>query len=111
MKEEIRGLIEEKGLDILGDYSEAHELREALDYDGSLHELIDSHIDIYYHTLREWAVEESNYEYIEQAVSDGLVDDLNFDYHKAIQAGQYVYYSEQASEAIEEIFNEAQEAN
>lgn len=63
---------------------------EKLDYDGSLHELIDGQIDIYYHSLRVWSVD--NWAYVEDAISDGLADGT--DHHKSIQAGQYLSYQE-----------------
>ncbi len=102
MKQQIKDLIEYKGLD-LSDYSDSHELNEALDYDGSLHELVDGSIDIYYHDIRKWAVD--NYNYVEDAIEEGLTEGVT-DYHKLIQIGQYVYFRNEANEAIEEIFNE-----
>ena len=79
-----------------------------MDYDGSLHELIDGKIDIYNYDLREWSVD--NYEYVEQAMEEGLTGDET-DFHKLIQCGQYVYYSEQVNEELEllvSIINEVQ---
>ena len=104
MKEQIQDYIERNKLD-LSEYSDSHDLYSAIDYDGTMHEIIDGQIDIYYYSLRQWAVD--NYDYIEQAVDEGLVDTTEFDYHKAIQAGQYCYYSEQAKEIVEQIFEEA----
>ena len=102
MKEQIKDLIEYKELN-LADYNEAYDLYEALDYDGSLHELIDGMIDIYNYDLRKWAVD--NYENVEDVISEGLCEGES-DFHKLIQCGQYVYYRNQANEAVEEIFNE-----
>jgi hypothetical protein len=68
-----------------------------------VHELIDGNIDIYNRSLREWAVD--NYEYVEEAIAEGLCEGET-DFHKLIQAGQYIYFREQANEAIEEIFND-----
>jgi hypothetical protein len=102
MKQEILDLIEYKELNI-ADYKDAWELRDALDYDGSIHEIIDANIDIYNYDLRKWAVD--NYEYVDQAQDEGLTTG-DSEYHSRIQAGQFVYYSELANEAIEEIFNE-----
>lgn len=102
MKQEVLDLIKQKNVDI-NDWDDAHELYEALDYDGSLHELIDSSIDIYYYDLRKWSVE--NYSYIEDAIEEGLCEGVS-DFHKLIQVGQYMYYSEQMREVIEEVFNE-----
>lgn len=105
MKEQIKNLIEYKELDI-ADYSDSHDLYEALDYDGSLHELIDGMIDIYHYDIRKWAVD--NWEHVEDAISEGLTEGVT-DYHQLIQTGQYVYYREQANEAIEEIYKELTE--
>ena len=104
MKEELKELIEYKELNI-EDYNDHHELYDALEYDGSVHELIDGMIDIYHHDLRVWAVE--NYGYVEQAIEEGLADGT--DYHASIQAGQYLAYSEDAWEAIEEVYEELTE--
>lgn len=105
MKESIMELLESKKLNI-SDYDDVHELYEALDYDGSLHEIIDGNIDIYNYDLRKWAVD--NYDKVEDAINEGLVDTTNFDFHKAIQAGQYIALREEANEIVEEIFNESQ---
>ena len=102
MKQEILDLIEEKNID-LTELNDSWELYEALDYDGSLHDLIDSQIDIYNYDLRTWAVD--NYEYVDEAESEGLTGE-DSDFHQRIQCGQYVYYRDQANELIEEIFNE-----
>lgn len=108
MKDSILDLIRYKELN-LADYSDVHELHDALDYDGSLHELIDSNIDIYTYQLRQWAV--NNWNYVEDAIKEGLVDTSNFDFHKAIQSGQFLQLTEEANEALEDIFNEFQETN
>lgn len=107
MKELILEAIKYKELD-LSDYSDAHDLRDALDYDGSLHEIIDGQIEIYNYQLRQWAVD--NYHYIEDAINEGLVDTNDFDFHKAIQAGQFVQLTEEANEALEEIMSEFKES-
>lgn len=52
--------------------------------------LSDSKIDIYYHSLREWAVD--NYSYIEDAMDEYGTPD-KFDFHKCIQLGQYYAYN------------------
>lgn len=108
MKESIMELLKSKKLNI-SDYDDVHELCEALDYDGSLHEIIDGSIDIYNYDLRKWAVD--NYDKVEDAINEGLVNTTNFDFHKAIQAGQYIALREEASEIVEEIFNESQEVS
>ena len=103
MKQEILDLIEEKNID-LAELNDAYELEDELNHDGSINDLIDSNIDIYNYDLRKWAVD--NYEYVEDAIAEGLVDTSDFDFHKAIQSGQYLKLREEANELIEEIFNE-----
>jgi hypothetical protein len=65
----------------------------------SVSEYVDSLIDIYNYDLRKWAVD--NYDYVEQAVSEGLVNTENFDFHGAIQTGQYLYHQEKIYDDIE----------
>ena len=81
-----------------------YDLIEFLDYDGSLHEKIDYCIDIYSYDLRKWAVD--NWEYVERAIEEGLVNTENFDYHKAIQSGQYLFYQEEFYQTIEDEFED-----
>lgn len=107
MKDSILDLIKYKEFN-LADYNDAHDLREALDYDGSLHELIDNSIEIYTHKLWQWAAE--NYEYVDQAIDDGLAD-LSSGIVSALQAGQFLQLTEEANGALDEIFNEFQESS
>ena len=102
MKEDLKELISEK---LTGDetFTDYHELYEHLDYDGAVHELIDSSIDVYNYPLRQWAVD--NWEYVEQAISEGLAEDFT-DYHKLIQWGQYMQLFEEAREAVEQLYTE-----
>jgi hypothetical protein len=65
----------------------------------SVDEAIDGAIDIYYYDLRKWAVD--NYDYIDEAIAEGLCEGADF--HNQIQMGQYVYYSEQMAEFLEEV--------
>ena len=95
LQSDIDELIKEKVTD--EELNDAHELYDLLDYDGSIHSLIDSNIEIYNHALRLWAVD--NWEYCEDAISEGLAD--GEDYHKMIQAGQYMYLREKANEHVE----------
>ena len=84
--------------DNIDDVTGYYELHEILDYDGSLHMLIDNQISIYNYDLRVWAVD--NYDYIELAIDEGLTEDIT-DYHKLIQIGQYCYYRKRYNEAVE----------
>ena len=106
MKESILELIKYKELD-LSDYVGCHDLYEALEYDGSLHELIDGSVDIYTRNLWQWAAD--NYEYVDQALDEGLADASN-GILSCLSAGQYIQLQEQANEALEEIFTEYQES-
>lgn len=105
MKEEIKQRILDLEINIANS-NYYWNLYEEIDYNGSLHEIIDGMIDIYYYDLRRWAVD--NWEYIELANEEGINGETT-DYHKQIQGGQYMYYQEQANEIIEEIFNEYKE--
>jgi hypothetical protein len=102
MREEILEAMDEKGI-ILSEMADAHSLYEALDYDGRLHEIIDSYICIYYYELRAWAVD--NWEFVEEAIEEGLCEGVS-DYHKMIQVGQYVSLRYYAFDAVESIYND-----
>ena len=78
------------------------ELIEDWQSDGSIEEIIDRSIDIYYYTLRLWSVE--NYQYIQDAIAE-FGCDIN-DWHLAIQRGQYLYYSEVMQDAIDQWIEE-----
>lgn len=109
MKYDLKNRIKEEvklmQIDI-NECNDSRDLYEALDYNGAVHEIIDSEIDIYYKDLRKWSVD--NWQYIEQAQEEGLCEGIT-DFHKLIQSGQFCYYTEQAHEIIEEIFNEFNE--
>jgi hypothetical protein len=100
---DIQDLIKEKQLN-LSDYEDQYELRDALDYNGELHGLIDSAIDIYYYDLRKWAVD--NYDEIEEAMEEGLAEGVT-DFHKLIQIGQYNYLVKEADYMIGCIFDDS----
>ena len=106
IKDSIKEVIQWKDLD-MENINDASDLIEELDYDGSLHGMIDSYIDIYYYSIRKWAVD--NWSYVERAHEEGLVPQEDYDYHKAIQAGQYVYLQELTYSIIEEDFKELTE--
>ena len=101
---DIKDLIKEKSLN-LSDFTDQYDLRDTLDYDGSLHELIDSAIDIYYYDLRKWAVD--NYDEIEEAMEEGLAEGVT-DFHKLIQIGQYNYLVKEADFMIGCIWDDFQ---
>lgn len=101
-KNDVLDLIEEK---VQGDeiFDDAYDLFDLLEYDGSLHELIDSSIDIYYFDLRKWSVD--NWSHIEDAMEEGLLEGVT-DFHKIIQGGQYVAARQEMYQVVEEIFEE-----
>ena len=102
MKNEILEAIEYLDID-MANVVTYHDLYEEINYNGTIHEIIDGHIDIYYSDLRKWAVD--NWEYVEEANEQGIGTN-GIDYHKDIQAGQYLKFKQDAVEIIEEIFNE-----
>ena len=81
------------------EFNDFNELVEWLDSNDDSHEYADSMVDIYYYDLRNWAVE--NYEYIEEAI-DELGAPEPFDFHKAIQYGQYHKYCQDIYEDCQE---------
>ena len=106
MKDQIKELFNTKLSELLQDNDqcdiEVYDIIDAMDYSGELHAIIDGEIDIYYHDLRQWAVD--NWEYCEDAMNEGICDGT--DYHAMIQAGQFMKYSEDANEYITELFEE-----
>ena len=102
MRLDILEAINQKNI-ILSDMENAHEIIDALDYDGILHQIIDSYIDIYYYDIRKWAVD--NWEFVEEAIDEGLCDGVS-DYHKLIQTGQYVALRGEAYDIVESIYDD-----
>ena len=102
MNEELKDLLI-NNIDPTDNLDDGYELYEHLDYNGGVHEIIDSNIDIYYYNLREWAVD--HYRYIEQAISEGITEGVE-DFHKLIQCGQYLQLVEQAHEIVNDLFRE-----
>lgn len=64
-------------------------------------EIADSNIDIYYADLFEWC--KHNYEWVEEAIAQGLCDLQNPDIPKMIQAGQYEYNTQDLYENLDSI--------
>ena len=73
-------------------------LEYGINDNGAICELIDDYKDIYYYDLRLWAVD--NYKYIEDALEEF---GTSKDYHRDIQMGQYLYYSEEIYNCIDEM--------
>lgn len=84
------------------DVVDQYDLYNELDYDGSLHGLIDGAIDIYSYDLRKWSLD--NYNFIEDAIEEGLCEGVS-DFHKLIQAGQYVANREEMESCIEIVWD------
>ena len=103
MKQTILDAIEYKEIN-LADLTDASELYETLTYDGTLYEIAEGFVDIYYYNIRQWAVD--NYDWVETAIQEGLVDMENFDFHNAIQAGQQLMLEDEARDFVEEIYTE-----
>jgi hypothetical protein len=101
---DIKNLIKEKNLK-LADFRDQYDLKDTLDYDGSLHSIIDSYIDIYNYDLRKWAVE--HYDEIEEAMEEGLAEGVT-DFHQLIRVGQYNYISKEADYLIGCIWDDYQ---
>lgn len=91
-------------------FGDFQELVDWLEDDASdmISELADSKVDIYYYDLRKWSVD--NYNYIEDAISEFGVDTENPDFHKMIQSGQYLAYSNEFYALVSE-FKDYIEAN
>nr|BAR35129.1 hypothetical protein [uncultured Mediterranean phage uvMED] len=102
MKEDIKEILL-NNIDKTDQFDDSHELYENLDYDGSVHEIVDSNIDIYFYDLREWCV--NNYDYIDRALRDGFCDGVT-DFHKLIQIGQYVQLEQHSRNMVAELFEE-----
>ena len=108
MKEELMEILKDVGaMEAAEECSDVGELHDIFEEALYLSEYVDGQIDIYNHDLREWAVD--HWMWVEEAILQGVADgyaEADHCYHRAIMAGQYVYYSAAASEAIEEIFDD-----
>lgn len=59
-------------------------------------EYADSQVDIYYSKLADWIrVRSEAVDYIQQAFVEGFVDGAKQDIYQIIQAGQYLFYSDE----------------
>ena len=96
-KEEILNIINDNfndnGLDSLISF-----LKDNINDNGAIDEMIDGYIDIYHSSLREWAVD--YYHYVEDALEEF---GTSKNYHKDIQMGQSLYYSEEINNCIDEM--------
>lgn len=100
IKDQIAELVErleEQGsysLNFYEEYSDDFANREYLE--DMINEWADSQVSVYCGSLLNWLREKDcATDYVEQAVADGLVDCKNFDLYKAIQVGQYLFYSDE----------------
>lgn len=102
MKEDIRDLLL-NNINSRDKIANSGELYDQLDYAGGLHEIIDSHINIYSYDLRKWAVD--NWEWVEEALEEGFCEGVT-DFHKLIQCGQYMALHQDAIEIVEDLYQE-----
>ena len=79
MKQTILDAIEYKEIN-MADLTDASELYETLTYDGTLYEIAEGFVDIYYYSLR--------------------------DFRNAIQVGQQLMLEDEARDFVEEIYTE-----
>lgn len=96
--QDIKELVENLDIGEYGDF--------ITDYDSGyicdiIQQIADNEIDIYTSDLLEFA--KNHYEYIEQAVNEGLVDTSDFDFLGAIRSGEYLYISEDLNSNIDDI--------
>lgn len=77
------------------DYSGYHYICDVIS------EIADSNIDVYTYDLLKWLPD--NYEWVEEAISQGLCNMSEPDIPKMIMAGQYEKYSSELYECLEEI--------
>lgn len=84
----------------LGDYGD-----QLTDYSGDITEAIqdcaDSNVDLYYHDLLKWLPD--NYEWIEEAEGQGLLEGTKGDIFKMIQMAQYECFSQDMYDHQEDI--------
>ena len=77
-----------------------------------IHELADARVEIYYYKIRQWAVDGTNWQYVEDAMDEGLTEGVT-DYHKLIQIGQYYKIEQELRDnlcnLVEEIKDDARE--
>jgi hypothetical protein len=93
-------MLELKGYNLLGELNDEQDLLESFISDhkfttyvcDAITEAADSATPIYYNDIWEHARDIS--EYIEEAVSEGLVDTSNFDLSQTFQAGYIRYYTQ-----------------
>jgi hypothetical protein len=85
-------------------FNDEHELYEHLDYNGGVHEIIDSNIDVYNYDLRKWSVD--NYEWIEWAMEEWGFSAGGTDFHKLIQCGQFMALQDKARCIVKHLFKE-----
>ncbi len=92
-------------LDLLNNY-EFDTIKDILDciendIGNSIFERADSDVEVYNWNLRCWIVE--NYNFLEDAISEGLVAVDKFDFHRAIMAAQFLMYERGYYEAMEDL--------
>lgn len=102
MKKELKDLILEN-VSTDDTFEDSGELYEHLKYSGSFLKIIDSSRDTHYRDLRRWALH--NYDYIIEAIADECFTGENTVY-QLIRCGQYSALEQEATELLDEIFEE-----
>lgn len=98
IKEQIDHLVDSLNgsyaLSFYDDYSDDFATNEYLS--DMIMEYADSQVDIYYSKLADWIrVRSEAVDYIQQAFVEGFVDGAKQDIYQIIQAGQYLFYSDE----------------
>ena len=96
--QDIRELVENLDIGEYGDFITDYNRGYICDI---IQEIADNEVDIYTSDLLEFA--KNHYEYIEQAVNEGLVDTSKFDFLGAIRSGEYLYISEDLNSNVDDI--------
>lgn len=90
LEEENNDILENQIDDLTRDFIDQYKDQFTTDdyIEDLINEFCDNEVSIYYSDLDEWV--KGNSSWVEDAVSNGLVDMQHFDYYKALQAGQYM---------------------
>ena len=91
-------------------FDDAFDLYQHLDYAGRLHEIIDSHIDIYNYPLVQWVADSGNHIYVQDYIAEFMPPDSTT-FYELIQGGQFLWLSEIARELVETLFSEKYETS
>lgn len=85
----------------LGDWGDQYTEYDADDIGDRFGDVADGNIDIYFHNLLKWLPD--NYEWVEEAEAQGLLDGTKGDLIKMTQMGQYVCFTQDMYDHKEDI--------